>query len=243
MRAYKRKLPRRILIALSSGRLKFAVSIENEPDSRPAIIAFNHTNSFDIPVALRAVKQDCVVLVGEQRLGFADKLFFWLAGTVYTDRLSRDDGTRTKEVLVSLLKQGKSVIWFPEGTWNLTDNQLMLPMKWGIIEVARKASVPIVPGALMYNRDDMICSVRFGAPLEQNDLKPKKEAVERLRDEIASQRWELMTRTKMLERSAIDVDELRGQITCAIDEYPSIQWEYEEQCVFVPKNPVSPTGV
>ena len=51
-------------------------------------------------------------------------------------------------------------MWFPEGTWIL-----ILPMKWGIIDVAIWAGAQIVPTVLNYDRETMICSVRFGIPM------------------------------------------------------------------------------
>ncbi len=55
------------------------------------------------------------------------------------DRGNKQSTKYTKESLIKLLKQGKSILWFPEGTWNMTDNLLMLPMRWGIIEVSQRA--------------------------------------------------------------------------------------------------------
>lgn len=43
---------------------------------------------------------------------------------------------RAKRELINAPRQKKSVIWFPEGTWNQSDNLLMLTMKKGIIDVS-----------------------------------------------------------------------------------------------------------
>ena len=57
-----------------------------------------------------------------------------------------------KAKILFYLRHGQSILWFPEGTWNLTDNLLMLPMRWGIIETADKAQAQIVPMAIQYDR-------------------------------------------------------------------------------------------
>lgn len=48
---------------------------------------------------------------------------------------------------------------FPEGTWNLTENLLMLPMKWGIIDIAKETGAQIIPTALEYDREQKKCFV------------------------------------------------------------------------------------
>ena len=40
---------------------------------------------------------------------------------------------------------GVNMIMFPEGTWNMTDQQLIMNMKWGIIDIAKEANSQIVP--------------------------------------------------------------------------------------------------
>ena len=39
-------------------------------------------------------------------------------------------------------------MWFPEGVWNLSPNQPVLHLPFGIIEVAQKANAAIIPVAI-----------------------------------------------------------------------------------------------
>ena len=231
------KLPYCLLRFLSGNRNSFKVVIDNDlyglPDT-PVIFAFNHSNSFDIPIAINVVNRHCVILLGKQRLSFSERLFFYLNGVVITDRLDKNDGTPAKEALSSLLKSGHSIIWFPEGTWNLTDNLLLLPLKWGIIEVAQKAKVPIVPVVLMYDREKMTCTAQFGLPIDCVD-KDKCEAINFLKESMATLMWEMMCKQDTLIRSEAIIESLRKQTRLTIEEFPSIQWDYEEKCIYKPK--------
>lgn len=101
MRSFKRKLPYFVLTILSAGRRVKNIYVKNKPatndtDRSPVIIAANHTNSHDMPILLKAYGDNVVFLLGKQRLGFLDWLFFWLNGAVFTDRLDRKDTGVTK---------------------------------------------------------------------------------------------------------------------------------------------------
>ena len=237
MKVIHQKLPVRMLMQLSRSRIPFKIVINNEylpMNGLPIIFAANHTNSYDIPISINAVRKPLCVLLGKQRLGFADRFFFFLNGTIYFDRTDRTETRQSKDAMIKLLRSGRAILWFPEGTWNLTDNLLMLPMKWGIIEVARAAGAQIIPMALEYDRENMICAVCFGEPIFGTALDNKAEAIGDLRDAMATLRWELISRIPPQDRGSLDIPKCRASMWQAVKEYPPIEWEKEEQVIFHP---------
>lgn len=54
---------------------------------------------------------------------------------IFVDRKDKEDLAASKLAMTAYLRKGRSIIMFPEGTWNLTENQLMLPMKWGVVDI------------------------------------------------------------------------------------------------------------
>ena len=130
------------------------------------------------------------------------------------------------------LAKGQPILWFPEGTWNLTASQLVMPMKWGIIQVARMAGAQIIPMALDYDREERVCNVVFGPSLADGELADKGQGIQRLRDAMAALRWELMARHPVLCREESSVEALREEVYRAIEEYPAIDWEYERGCIY-----------
>ena len=52
--------------------------------------------------------------------------------------------------MMSALLRGHSVFACPEGTWNLSPNRLHLPFNWGVLDVAQKTQVPVVPVVIEY---------------------------------------------------------------------------------------------
>ena len=145
-----------------------------------------------------------------------------------------------KRTLLKYLSLGQSVAWFPEGTWNLTPNLLMLPMKWGIIEVARQADAQIIAIALDYDRDKNLCRVKFAPPITGDDLKDNAAGIRLLRDTMATMRWEMMADKPALSRAETDTEALKAEVEKAIEEYPALDWKYEQTCIYEPPNYIKP---
>ena len=189
-----------ITMLLSRTKVKYKIIIENKyiPAADKSIIfACNHSAFPDIPIALRAINRHCYTLIGKQNLAFVDKIFFFLAGAVWVDRKSKESSAFAKESVVAYLKKGKPILWFPEATWNLTDNLLMLPMRWGIIEVAQRTNAQIIPMVLDYDRAQKVCRVRFGEALNAEAFTSKQQGIITLRDTMATLRWDFTSRNQV----------------------------------------------
>lgn len=180
-----------VLMALTRTKVTCEVEVVNDYhpiDGKPIIFAANHASSHDGPIALKATGRRSFVLIGKQKLYLIDRIFFALNGAIWVDRKNMTEMAESKKTIVAYLRQGQSILWFPEGTWNLTPCQLMLPMKWGIIETAYQANAQIVPMALDYDREKNLCRVKFGASMAGGDLEDKAEGIRALRDAISTLR-------------------------------------------------------
>lgn len=226
-----------LLIRLTGTKVRYRIHRVNEctalPD-KPIIFVANHGAFQDTPVMLRATGRRSYIFGGKQELAFIDWVFFVLNGVVWVDRKDKADMAAAKNALTAYLQKGKSILWFPEGTWNLTPGQLMMPMKWGVIDVAKSCDAQIIPAALDYDRGKMVCSVRFGHPMHGGDFTDKAEAIRNLRDTLATLRWELMCSRPMLRRADITPERLKEEAYRVIDEYPPLDWEYECSCIYQP---------
>lgn len=203
------------------------------PD-KPIIFAANHSAFQDTPIMLRVTKRRSYIFSGKQNLAFIDWIFFVLNGTIWVDRKSKEDMAASKNAVLEYLAKGQSILWFPEGTWNLTANQLMMPMKWGIIDMARSAGAQIIPAALDYDREANVCRIKFGAPMSGDALENKAEAIRDLRDTMATLRWDLMCNQPILHRADITPEQLQKEMYRVIDDYPPLNWEYESACIYHP---------
>ena len=223
-----------LLMCLTKSKVHYKVHVLNTyaclPD-KPMIFVANHSAFPDTPIMLRVTGRRSYILGGRQKLPFLDALFFTLNGTMWVDRKSREDMAAAKTALIEYLKKGQSILWFPEGTWNLTDHLLMLPMKWGIIDIAKQCDAQIIPTALDYDRIAMVCTVKFGALMAGGDFEDRAEAIRKLRDRMATLRWELMSRYEVVCRGD-GTEWMRQEMLQPVREYPAFDYIYESGCVY-----------
>ena len=96
--------------------------------------------------------------------------------------------------LAAALESGDSLILFPEGTRNTTD-ELLLPMKSGIYHLAQKCpQIDLVPvwmenlGRLLPKGEivpvPLLCSISFGTPLRLQPGEDKETFLARIRDAL-----------------------------------------------------------
>lgn len=129
---------------------------EQLPTDGSIIFSLNHQNFYDSLVAGYALDNKCcfTCLAGDEPRGKLSGLSFEARGVVWIDRSDPESRIAATETLLSLLKAGASIGWSPEGTWNTTENRLMLPLARGMartaIEAARTTKVYIVPVCMDY---------------------------------------------------------------------------------------------
>ncbi len=140
----------------------------------------------------------------------------------------------SKQAMSAYLNKGRSIVMCPEGTWNLTENQLMMPMKWGIIDIAKETGAQIIPTALEYDREQKKCFVRFGAPMVFLAKYNKADAISVLRDTLTTMRWDFWERNGTFRRKDLDTDAERKKLLYSVEEYPPIDWDYESSCIYQP---------
>jgi 1-acyl-sn-glycerol-3-phosphate acyltransferase len=111
--------------------------------------------------------------------------------------IDRAGHARTRDpidIIVEALDQGDSLIVFPEGTRNMTD-ELLLPFKSGIYRVAcRRPDVQLVPvwmenqGRVLPKGEfipvPLLCSVNFGAPIKLEPGEQKDAFLARTRQAL-----------------------------------------------------------
>ena len=228
---------RPILSMIAGFRVPYKVIVEQNchllPD-KPVIYAVNHFCFADTPIMGCITPKRSYILLGKQRLGFSDWLYFMLNGVIFVDRKDKEDMAASKMAMAAYLNKGCSIIMFPEGTWNLTENQPILPMKWGIIDIAKETGAQIIPTILKYDRKQKKCFVQFEKPKVFSAEDGKADAINDLRDAMATVCWDLWERNGIFSRKDLDIDAERKKLFYSVEEYPTIDWEYENSCIYHP---------
>jgi len=120
--------------------------LEHVPsEGQPVVFAANHASWFDIPLVAQCIPSTFkfvaseslkkLPLIGQQLLG---------GKHVLIDRRSRKSQYRSFKESVGWLKEGVSIMAFPEGTRS-RDGRMAKKFKGGVFAMATKTQVPIVP--------------------------------------------------------------------------------------------------
>ena len=192
-----------------------------------AIFAVNHSCKYDIPYTCEVVKRSSYVLIGKQPLEFIDRIAFWLNGTVWVDRKNRNDKKKATAKMIELLKKGANLVMFPEGTWNLTPSNPMLPLYWGVIDIARKSGRPIVPMILEYTDEN--CYVAFGQPMFISEKDDKGEKIRDLDDRFATLKW--LVWEKYSDTGYNSAEEWETEARRRVADYPKLDYRYEKSVI------------
>lgn len=124
---------------------------------------------------------------------------------------------------------GQSVLIFPEGTWNITENLLMLPLHWGIIEIAQRANAAIVPVILDYHSDS--CFYSIGREMRVDQEKTKKQMILELRDTMVAMRFEIWESKPLTARNGYTKEQFDKIIQKSLAEYPLLDVEFENSVI------------
>lgn len=203
-----------IMAAASSCRIRYMRRVELE--NGPYIFAVNHSNGYDIPLMARIIGKSFFVLASDEPKGDIPGLGLWLNGVIWSNRASREDKAHAKQLCIACLRYRKDLLIFPEGTWNLTEASPMLPMSWGVIEMAQVTGKAIVPVALEYEKH--ICTVNMDDPYFPVDS-DKAAACEELRDKLAALRWEQWEKKGTFRRDEISSDDYAAYTSDRVKEY------------------------
>lgn len=131
------------LVSLAGAKIKVSGS-ENIPKSQSVVFISNHQGNFDIPILLGYIDKPKAFIAKIELL----KMPFirtWMKHMkcVFMDRSDVRQSLRTISTAAEYLKQGYSMVIFPEGTRSKSAS--MGEFKPGSFKLALKAEAPIVP--------------------------------------------------------------------------------------------------
>jgi len=150
------------------------------PRNGPVIIASNHVSYCDPPIVGSGVPREVYFLAKEEL--FKNRLFGWLIRQYNAIPLRRSVGDiGAVKRAVQLLRQGKAVIMFPEGTRSLSGK--LLKPKPGVGMIATLTSAPIVP-AYVYGTNRLFeallrkskLEVRFGRAIHPDSIEGDRDS-------------------------------------------------------------------
>jgi len=131
-------------IALAMAGVRVTVKGSEHLPAGPVIFMSNHQSSFDIP-ALEATMPRRIYWIAKKEL-FDIPVFgssMRRGGYIPLDRSDGRKSLKSMDNAAAIIRTGKSVVMFPEGTRSKDRN--LLPFKRGGFLLALKAGVPVIP--------------------------------------------------------------------------------------------------
>lgn len=118
---------------------------ENIPTDTPVLYIGNHRSFFDIVLTYVRVPRP-TGYIAKKSMEKVPLLSIWMRNLhcLFLDRENIKAGMQTILAAIDLMKNGKSICIFPEGTRNREEGTL-LPFHEGSFKIAAKAGCPIVP--------------------------------------------------------------------------------------------------
>lgn len=214
------------------------------PPNKPYIFASTHSFDEDVISNLVAIDRNAWILFGTtNQLEYNRQVYAaWLNGLIYIDRCDTESRRSSVEKMERILRSGSSVLMFPEGGYNNSENLLVQKLFAGAYTVARDTNTPVIPVAVFneYNADTVY--IYAGKPLDLGKLE-KNEALQKLRDEMGALTYRAIERhTTPLKR-----DELKGDLRMRYMEerrkvYYDVSWSKDvwDEEITVYKDKITP---
>ncbi len=142
---------------------------ENIPKNGSIILAGNHKHVMDQCGVIIATKRVIHYMAKKEYFDGKFKWFFKMMGCISVNRSIHDENAKTEAL--NVLKDGKALGIFPEGTRNKT-KEFLLPFKFGCVSMAKKTDSYIVPfsvtGDYKFRSKNLV--YRIGKPFKVTNM-------------------------------------------------------------------------
>ncbi len=211
---------------------------DSEITERPKIFCITHIGKYDIEVISEVIKEHYYLLSGdfENIYGTIEEKFLGFNGVVYVREDDKKDRKLSKEKMINILKNNGNIMYFPEGTWNLSPNLPVVKCSYGIIDVAMKSNAIIVPIAIEQYGKNFISAIGKNFDVNNYSENDKELAIEDLRSAMATLKWEIWENVSPNIRSEISEKDFDNFIGSRLKEWPNFTLEEFLDRVYKPKN-------
>lgn len=182
---------------------------ENIPEG-PVIFAQTHQGILDNFVWIPQIDKHSIILHHQDVSKFLI-VAQYNTGLVLIKKDDEINSANAKLDLMELLLKGHSIHWSPEGTYCLSPNKFHLPLRYGVIDVAKKTGSPIIPVAHEYtytkvNDKIVITKIRskYGKPIYVKETDDLLEKLEEYKESISTLKYELIEANGTFERKNIN---------------------------------------
>jgi len=220
----------RRILRLASGHRIHLESYPKLEKGKPYIFASTHAFVEDIITNLACIDRSAYMLIGtpDQVEHNPQMYAAWLNGMVFVDKTNPENRKAAVDKMARVLESGSSVVLFPEGGWNNTENLLVQPLFAGPWLLAQRTGREVVPISMFHEYKAKDIYVRVGEPLDLVAME-KREALDMLRDSMATMAYDLMCEhSTMLRRADLGADPRMDYMEERRKEYLCTKWTRDD---------------
>lgn len=186
-------LPGIRLLRKLRGQKLIVVGDKRGKELTKAIYACTHIGDYDVENLFEVIKSPCYLFMDDPRemyLNF-DGILLRMNGVIWFEKSNKLDRKIAKERAISLLKEGGSLMIFPEGAYNVYESLPVMTLFWGTADMAIQSRTPIVPIAIEKYENKFFVNVAKTIEVNTFSDMDKSLLTEVLQDELATLKWEI----------------------------------------------------
>jgi 1-acyl-sn-glycerol-3-phosphate acyltransferase len=176
--------------------LNVSVTVVDDKSSatdKPVIYASTHIGRYDLESNFITHNKNCYLFLGDAGSMYRnfDGMILNMNGLIYTDTAYKTDRMIAKENCIKLLNQGGNLIIFPEGAWNITENQPVMNLFTGAVEIAIRSGAVIIPVAMENRNNKYYVNIGENIDYSNMSLDKKRELSDELRNVLCTLKWKI----------------------------------------------------
>jgi 1-acyl-sn-glycerol-3-phosphate acyltransferase len=170
------------------------------------IYACTHIAENDLENIYEVLGKACWWFIGDPCILYKNfsGLLLYINGQIFMEIADKTDRHIAYLRAVELLKKGGSLMIFPEGARNPSENLPVMPLFRGSAKMARETGVPIVPVAIEQYEKRFV--IQFGQALFPQQYCSDAEMTGDLRDALATLKWNIWQSEQTQSRRSFPAD-------------------------------------
>lgn len=213
------------------------------PTQKPIIFAATHIGWDDVEMIFSAIGTHAYLFWGDPRESYKtmDGFLLDINGAIICDTDNKNDRYIGKEKCIQWLNQGGNLLIFPEGEWNITENKSVMYLFNGTAEMAIRTGADIVPIAIEQFGKEFRVNIGQNIETTRYQLDSKQKLTDKLRDDMATLKWEIYDTTSIVERKIIPENASEMYKQFFIEQANGVfTWQDFCQCVYKPREITPP---
>lgn len=189
------------------------------------IFAAGHSFPGEIASNLYAIDRNAWVLIGTtDQVDHNPQMYAaWANGLIYVNKLNSKSRQESKKKITRILAGGSSILMFPEGVLNNSENLLCMPVYPGFYHLSQEMGVKVVPIVSHAEHGAKKIMVAAGEPMDFTNCE-KNQAMDDLRDALATLRYELIEQLSRMDRASLSGDIHLQHLQKRRDTYLETKW-------------------